>query len=176
MKALKIVTIPNQNLRKKSVAIDKITPKVRELADNMLATLRTKPGLGLAAPQIGKNIRLIVIESKGLKDDEGNVIYENIPVTFLVNPVILKTSHKQIEMDEGCFSVPNQFAPVRRPEKIKAIAYDLDGNELKYNTGGLLARIIQHEVDHLEGRLFIDLVEDKSKIRKYQPGEEEIGI
>lgn len=125
MSVLPVITLPNKILRTKSVEVEKITPELKTFVNDMVDTLRTKPGLGLAAPQVGRNIRLIIIESRGSKDDQGNVLYETIPLMVLVNPQITKFSKNKVEMDEGCFSVPDLFGMVTRPEKIKVIAKDL---------------------------------------------------
>ncbi len=172
MSVLKLVTLPNKKLRERSQEVVKIDQGLVKFIDDMVDTLRSKPGLGLAAPQVGKNIRVVLIESKGVKDEEGNVLYENIPLMILINPEIIKYSKEKIEMEEGCFSVPNVFGPVVRPKKIKVIAQDLKGKKVEINASGLLARVIQHEVDHLNGVLFTDLVLDKSKLRKVEPGQE----
>lgn len=173
MSILPIIILTDKALRKKSEPVIVINKEITELINDMVDTLRSKPGLGLAAPQIGQLVRIIIIESRGVNDDEGNVIYENIPLKVLINPRIAKYSNKKVEMEEGCFSVPNVFGPVERPEKIKVVALDQFGKEIHINTGGLLSRIIQHEVDHLNGILFTDLVSDKSKLKKL-PNREEL--
>jgi peptide deformylase len=173
MKKLTLVTLPDPRIREKSIPVEEITPSLRELVEGMVGVLRSKPGLGLAAPQVGYNIRLVIIESKETKDEEGNILYEEIPLMVLINPEITQRSKEKIEIDEGCFSVPNKYGPVVRPKKIKAEATDLNGKKIKINASGLLARVIQHEVDHLDGILFIDLVDDPKKIR-YIESEKEI--
>jgi peptide deformylase len=165
MKKLKIITIPALSLRKKSIPIDKITPEIQELSRKMVDVLHSKPGLGLAAPQVGYNIRLIIIESRETRDEEGNILYENIPLMTLVNPVITHFSKDRVVLDEGCFSVPDQYGPIERPVKIRAEALDINGNKVKINTKGLLARVIQHEIDHLDGILFVDRLKDPKDIR-----------
>jgi len=168
MSLLKIYTYKSRFLRKTSLPVDKITPQIRQFIDDMVDTLHSKPGLGLAAPQLGKNLRIIIIESRGLKDDDGNVIYEHIPLKVLINPTILNTSKEKVEMEEGCFSVPNIFGPVVRPKKIKLTATDLQGKTVKINASGLLARIIQHENDHLDGIIFTDHITDKKLLRRVE--------
>jgi peptide deformylase len=169
---LTIITQENKGLRKKSEPVETITPEIVQFINNMIDTLRSKPGLGLAAPQVGKNLRIIIIESRGSKDEEGNIIYENIPLTILINPEIVKFSKEKVEMDEGCFSVPNIFGPVSRPKKVKVVAKDIKGKKILINTGGLLARVMQHEIDHLNGVLFIDLIPDKSKLKELKADQE----
>jgi peptide deformylase len=172
MSILKIITIPDKKLRETSSEVTVFDKKLLDFIDDMIDTLRSKPGLGLAAPQVGANIRIILIESRGVKDEDGNVIYENIPLKVLINPEITKFSRDKIEMEEGCFSVPNVFGPVTRPKKIKVTAQDRHGKKISINASGLLSRVIQHEVDHLNGVLFIDLVEDKTKLREIRTEEE----
>jgi peptide deformylase len=165
MSILDIVTIPAESLRKKSLPIEEITTEIRKFIDDMVETLDSKPGLGLAAPQVGRNIRAVIIESKETRDEDGNIVYEKIPLMVLINPAITHYSRDKIEMDEGCFSVPNKYGPVTRPKKIKFEAINIDGKKVKGSASGLVARIIQHEIDHLDGILFIDKVSDPSKIK-----------
>ena len=172
MSILDIITQENKKLRRTSEPVDKVTPEINQLINDMIDTLHSKPGLGLAAPQVGKNLRIIIIESKGTKDEEENIIYEKIPLTTLINPEIIKYSKEKVEMDEGCFSVPNIFGPVIRSKKVKVIAKDIKGKKIQINTGGLLARVLQHEVDHLNGVLFIDLIFDKTKLKELKPNQE----
>ena len=164
MSLLKLYTYKSNFLRNKSSEVQKINAEIELLVSNMVETLHSKPGLGLAAPQVGRNLRIIVIESRGLKDDDGNIIYEHIPLKILINPKILSHSKEKIEMEEGCFSVPNIFGPVLRPKKIKAIATNIKGKSFKLNASGLLARVIQHEIDHLDAILFIDKAKNIHKV------------
>jgi len=172
MKKLQIVTVPNPALLEKSRPVEKITPELKELVSGMVEILRSKPGLGLAAPQIGHNIRLVIIESKETKDDEGNILYEEIPLMVLINPEIIKFSKEKIELDEGCFSVPDVYGPVTRPKKIRAKATDITGKEVTINTNGLLARVLQHEIDHLDGILFTSRVTDPKTLRHIESEKE----
>jgi len=165
MSILPVLTLPNKSLRIKSIEVEKIDQDLMNFIYDMVDTLRSKPGLGLAAPQVGKNIRLIIIESNGYQDENGNTISETIPLMVLINPEIIKFSRDKVEMDEGCFSVPDLFGLVTRPKKIKLIALDINGRKVQLNASGLLARVIQHEIDHLDGILFIDHITDKSKLR-----------
>lgn len=153
MSILKIVILPNNILRQKAKAvnikdIDKLG--LKELARKMIAAMRQAKGIGLAAPQIGKSIRFIVVE----------VLPEPL---VLINPVITRSSFAKELGQEGCLSIPGQWGFVRRAIKVDAEGYALDGKKTKLNTEGLLARVIQHEIDHLDGILFIDKV-DKSQL------------
>ncbi len=144
---LNIVRYPSHILREKSRTIASPTdPSVKKVIFEMIETLRSHEGLGLAAPQVGQNIRLCVIE----------VEHE---LFVLINPEIKKLSGKTVYMEEGCLSLPGKYIPVPRWEKIKVSATDLNGKKQVIRARGLLARVIQHEVDHLEGILFIDRTE-----------------
>ena len=113
------------------------------LIDNMIATMWEADGVGIAAPQIGESVRIIIVVSGA----------EALP---LINPIITKRSFRQEIIEEGCLSVPGLFGPVKRSSKVRCQAYDRGGKSLTLNADGLMARIIQHEVDHLNGILFID--------------------
>jgi peptide deformylase len=138
-------------LRKDSEPVSEINDDIRKLVDDMFETMYASNGVGLAAPQIGKNIRLCVIDTG---DD---------PLVF-INPEIIKMAGKETA-EEGCLSLPGLSEKVQRATKVLVQAVDLDGNEFEIEAEDLLARAIQHEVDHLDGILFIDRI---SKARKLQ--------
>ena len=151
----KILTEPDSFLRKKSEIVDEVNDEIRSLMDDMLETMYDAPGIGLAAIQIGVPKRVIVIDlSKG---DE-----KKSPM-FFVNPEIIVKSNNDAAYEEGCLSVPNQFAEINRPETCKVKFLDYEGKEQILEAKGLLATCIQHEMDHLEGILFIDYL---SKLKK----------
>ena len=131
-------------LRKKSREVDVVDDKIRELLDDMLETMHKYNGVGLAAPQVGILKRVVVID---LYDDNGPL--------KLVNPKIVKQKGKQ-EVEEGCLSFPNQYAKMIWPEEIVAEALNEKGEKIKIKAKGLLAQAICHEIDHLDGVLFID--------------------
>ncbi len=148
----KIVTNPNPILRQKSKPIDDIlSQEIQDLLPEMIETMIKKDGVGLAAPQIGKNIRLVVIR---FKDDD----------LVMFNPKIIKKSIFKEWDEEGCLSVPNVFGDVKRYKKIEVKFFDQFNKEQKICAEGLLARIIQHEIDHLDGVLFIDKAKNLRKI------------
>ncbi len=151
----KILTEPDPFLRQKSTNVEKVNDEIRLLMDDMVETMYDAPGIGLAAIQIGIPKRVIVIDLSK-KDEKKNPLY-------FVNPVILKKSEKDASYEEGCLSVPNQFAEISRPDKCKVKYLDYEGNEKVLEAEGLLATCIQHEMDHLEGILFIDYL---SKLKK----------
>ncbi|MBU4347607.1 peptide deformylase [Patescibacteria group bacterium] len=154
-KILPIITIPNPILKKKSAEVEpkKISSKeLQELCLNMEKTMKDKKGVGIAAPQIGKNIRLIIINTK-----DGGVV--------MFNPKIIRKSLTKEWGEEGCFSVPDVFGQVKRHKKIECEYLDKTGKKIKIKAEGLMARVIQHEIDHLDGILFIDKAVPSSKIR-----------
>ena len=131
-------------LRKKSKEVEEVNDKIRELLEDMVETMHKYNGVGLAAPQVGLLKRVIVID---LYDDNGPL--------KLVNPVILKTKGKQ-EVEEGCLSFPNQYSKMIRPEEVVVEALNENGEKIKIKAKGLLAQALCHEIDHLEGILFVD--------------------
>lgn len=149
---LKIITYPNPILRKKAEKIkDPLALDIQKLIPEMIKTMLIKDGVGLAAPQIGKSIRLIVVRYK-----DNNLI--------IINPKIIKRSLLKDWDEEGCLSVPGVFGYVKRCKKITVKYLDESGRERKLSAEGLLARIIQHEIDHLDGILFIDKAKNLKNI------------
>ena len=142
-----ILTYPNSELRKKSASVAIITDSVRELAKDMAETMYAAPGVGLAAPQIGVHQRLIVIDVGG-RDEPHDMI-------IAINPTIVHAEGETYE-EEGCLSVPAYAANVRRHAKVVVKALDLEGNEKSWRAEDLLAIAFQHEIDHLDGILFVD--------------------
>lgn len=147
MSKLDIRVYPDKILRKRAGEVKNIGKEEKALAKDMLEVMRSSNGVGLAAPQVGISKRIIVIEA--LTDD-------TLPLV-LFNPRILEKKGRS-SFCEGCLSVPDITSDVIRPEFIIVEAIDLKGEELRIDTGGLLARVIQHEVDHLDGVLFIDRI------------------
>ncbi len=141
---LKIVKIPDPILTKKTEPVKEITPALLKLAQEMIEACRKANGIGLAAPQIGKSIRFCII----------NLEHMGLPPFALVNPKITKKSWKKVEMEEGCLSIPGVYGMVKRPKKVRVEAMNLDGEKNKFEADGLLSRVIQHEIDHLDGILF----------------------
>ena len=151
----KILSIPDPLLRKVSEPVLKVDTEVKKLMDDMLETMYAAPGIGLAAVQIGILKRAIVIDLS--KEDE-----KKNPL-FLVNPEITFKSKELTTYEEGCLSIPNQFAEVKRPSECKINFLDYNGKKDELYAQGLLATCIQHEIDHLNGILFIDHL---SKLKK----------
>ena len=150
-----ILIIPDPLLRKVSEPVSSVNTEIKNLMDDMLETMYAAPGIGLAAVQIGVLKRIIVIDLS--KDGE-----KKNPL-FIVNPEITFKSNELISYEEGCLSIPNQFAEVKRPSSCKVNFLDYNGKKKEINANGLLATCIQHEVDHLDGILFIDHL---SKLKK----------
>jgi peptide deformylase len=148
MALLEILTYPNPLLKKTCLPVEEITPEIKRLADDMLATMYRAPGIGLAAPQVGRSIRLAVMDVP-LSDDQ------RTGPLVLVNPRIV-SREGETGFSEGCLSVPDFRHEVRRAEKVTVEALDREGAPLCLKAEGLLAICLQHELDHLDGRLFID--------------------
>ncbi len=143
----KILSYPDPELKKKSLPVTIINDKTRELVRDMAETMYAAPGVGLAAPQIGVHQRITVIDVSA-KDDMPELI-------VAINPVIIHADGESYE-EEGCLSVPKYAANVRRHARVVVKALNLDGEEITYKADDLLAIAFQHEIDHLDGILFID--------------------
>jgi len=150
-----ILTEPNKILRQKSSKVEKVDEDIRMLMDDMLETMYAAPGIGLAAIQVGVPKRVIVLDISS-KDDPRNPIY-------FVNPEVVEKSKNNFTYEEGCLSVPGQFAEIDRPDKCHIKYLDYYGIPKEIKAEGMLATCIQHEIDHLEGILFIDYL---SKLKK----------
>ena len=146
-KLIPIVKIPDPILRQIAQTVDEITDGVRQLLDDMAATMYDAPGIGLAAPQINVSQRLVVIDCG---KDHAPALYK------MVNPEIIALSEEQAVLEEGCLSIPDQTAEVTRPAEVSIRYLDETGTSQTLTADGLLAACIQHEIDHLNGVLFID--------------------
>ena len=155
MAVKQILTEPNKLLRKISSSVEKVTDKEQKLMDDMLDTMYAANGIGLAAIQIGVPKRIIVMDIS--KDPEKK------EPRYFVNPVIKNKNPEKVTYEEGCLSVPNQFAEIDRPSQCDIEYLDYNGKKQVLHAEGILATCIQHEIDHLEGILFIDYL---SKLKK----------
>ena len=155
MSQRKIVIEPDPILREKSTPLEKVDDELRKLLDDMLETMYAAPGIGLAAVQVGILKRLIVIDIS--KDKE-----KKKPL-FLINPEIISRSKKTSTYEEGCLSLPGHFAEIERPAECQIKFINYEGKEKELKADGLLATCIQHEIDHLNGILFVDYL---SKLKK----------
>ena len=155
MSVKKILTEPNKLLRQVSKIVEKVGDEERVLMDDMLDTMYDAPGIGLAAIQIGIPKRIIVMD---ISKDENKK-----EPRYFVNPIIKNKNEEKAKYEEGCLSVPDQFAEIERPNACEVEYLDYDGKKQLLKADGLLATCIQHEMDHLEGILFIDYL---SKLKK----------
>ncbi|HOX60436.1 MAG TPA: peptide deformylase [Candidatus Magasanikbacteria bacterium] len=154
---LKIVTLPDPRLRTKSVPLDpeKLkTDEYKKIIAEMTDLMYKSDGVGIAAPQIGINKRFCIIGKLGIEKDKKSGV--KVADLVLINPTWTKISRKKNSEVEGCLSVPHTFGTVSRLSEIRVHAFDLDGRPLEFIAHGYFARVIQHEVDHLDGILFID--------------------
>ena len=150
-----ILTEPNKILRQISKPVESVSDDERRLMDDMLDTMYAAPGIGLAAIQIGVPKRIIVMDISRDEDKK--------EPQYFVNPVIKNKNNETSKYEEGCLSVPDQFAEIERPNECEVEYLDYNGKKQLLKAGGLLATCIQHEMDHLEGVLFIDYL---SKLKK----------
>ena len=153
MAILPIIETPDPRLREKSTPVEQVTDDLRKLIDDMFETMYAAPGIGLAAVQVGVAKRLLVIDLQEPEEEGGEPVRD--PRVF-INPEILETSDRLQLYSEGCLSVPDMYAEVERPDRIRARWLDRDGKPCEEELDGLLAICLQHEMDHLEGILFID--------------------
>ena len=152
-----IVVVEDKRLRTKCPRVPKVDDSVRQLIDDMVDTMRVAPGIGLAAPQVGILLRVIVAE-----------VDENLHV--IVNPEIVRAEGEQVG-DEGCLSIPGYIGEVSRAMKVVVKGKNRNGKEVRIKAEGLLARCLQHEIDHVDGILFTERMADPSKLRKVEPKE-----
>ena len=144
----KILTEPDPFLRQKSAKVDQVNDEIRSLMDDMVETMYEAPGIGLAAPQVGALVRVIVLDCKG-EDQNSDAIQ-------MFNPKILFASYEKNTHEEGCLSIPDQYGEVERPSVVTVGWIDRTGVEEQRTFNGLWATCVQHEIDHLNGKLFID--------------------
>ena len=147
--------VPDPVLRKSALPVENITAKTLQLLDDMAETMYDAPGIGLAGPQIGELKRLIVMDCS--RDNEKSELWQ------MINPEVIELSEDNSTLEEGCLSIPGHTADVSRPDWIKLRFTDIKGKEQQIKAEGLLAACIQHEIDHLNGILFIDHI---SKLKR----------
>ena len=154
MAILNILQYPNPRLRDHAKPVEAVDESVRRLVDDMFETMYEAPGIGLAATQVGVPKRVIVID---ISDDRSSPL-------CLINPELASRQGEE-QMDEGCLSVPGVYETVTRAERVTVRALDRNGDSLEIETGGLLAVCIQHEIDHLDGKLFVDYLSSLKRQR-----------
>lgn len=157
MALLNILHFPDPRLRKKATPVKAVTEEIRQLANDMLETMYAAPGIGLAATQVNVQKRLIVID---ISEDQSDPL-------ILINPEIV-TRDGEREYQEGCLSVPEAYEMVTRADTVKIKATNTDGDDFEFDAEGLLATCVQHEIDHLDGKLFVDYLSNlkRDRIRK----------
>ena len=160
MKKLPIIEIPNDVLRQKALEVQDITADILELLDNMLYTMYQSKGVGLAANQVGVLKRVIVLDCRD--EDENPNPYK------MINPIIIARSDERSIYSEGCLSIPQEYADVERHEWVEVEYTAEDGRRLKVKANGLLSIALQHEIDHLDGVMFIDHLSDFKRKRLLQ--------
>ena len=156
MSTLNIVKLPDKILRQKTRPVTNFDGELQELIDDMIATMRIANGVGLAAPQVNRNLQLTVIETLPKVDDDGEEIPDSRQLFVIANPEIVWRSHTLVDGIEGCLSIPGYLGEVERYEAIRVRAQDRNGKKIKLRLTGWTARIFQHEIDHLNGVLYID--------------------
>ena len=175
MSAKPIRTASDPVLRDKAKRVTSFGPALKALIDEMVDSMYAANGLGLAAPQIGVPLRVIVIEMPEETDEEGNIV-SPAERYVICNPEIVKVQGQE-EDDEACLSVPGYFGLVKRATRVTVKGQDVDGHRIRVKAEGLLARAFQHEIDHLDGVLYVDRVESPENLRRTKPGDEqEAGI
>ncbi len=147
MAVLEIKRYPDPILKRKARPVEEINGSLQKLIDDMLETMYDAPGIGLAAPQVGESIRLIVVDVSAREEEH--------PLIVLINPEIVYTEGK-VDSEEGCLSVPGYVSTIRRANRVLVRGLDREGKPVEIEATGLLGRALQHEIDHLDGILFID--------------------
>lgn len=168
MAVMKIITEEDSRLREKSIKVRKVDDELRRFASSMRETMDSAKGVGLAAPQVGILRRIIVVGVPAGMDHEDDPAVD----LALVNPEIVRASGRQVG-PEGCLSIPYWVGDVPRWMNVTVKARDLDDKEVRIKARGYLARVLQHEIDHLDGVLFIDRIEDRSTLRHVSEDEED---
>ncbi|UCH54344.1 MAG: peptide deformylase [Pseudomonadota bacterium] len=157
MALLTILHYPDPRLRRKAQRVERVTPEIEQLIDDMAETMYAAPGIGLAAIQVSEAKRIVVIDVSETRDQ----------LQVFINPEVLETAGEQT-LEEGCLSVPGIFDEVTRPARVRVRALDRNGEPFELAAEGLLATCIQHEIDHLDGKVFVDYLSrlKQSRIRK----------
>ena len=165
-----IITLPDPKLRLVSKKIERVDDDLRRLIDDMIETMHEAPGVGLAAIQVAESIRLLVIDTAKKEEAPDPQVF--------INPEILWSSEERSTYEEGCLSIPEYYAEVERPASVRARALDREGKSREVLAEGLLATVLQHEIDHLDGVLFIDHISKLKRdrvIKKFQKAAKRAG-
>lgn len=165
----KIITLDDERLRQKAKKVKQFTPALKQLTEDMLETMRANNGVGLAGPQIGVMQRIFVAEIPASRSGTDEPHPQSGTSYVLINPEIIQYAGERVEGREGCLSIPTWYGLVERPVWVEVKALDLNGKKIKLKVDDLLARIFQHEMDHLDGVLFIDHITNREKIWQVLP-------
>lgn len=178
MAVREILTASESILRTRAQRVRSFTPRLQELIDDMIETMRAAPGVGLAAPQVGVSQRVIVVEPREEEDDgkeegaEGNPPPRKPPALYVViNPEIVRTSPEKVTANEACLSVPGYFGEVERFRAVTLQGLNRHGRPIRLKASDWLARIFQHEIDHLDGVLYIDRATKVWRVEEAPPGQ-----
>lgn len=175
MPVLPIVTYNDSVLREKAQPVEEITDELRQFIDDMFETMYNSEGVGLAAPQVGVSKRIFVVDADNMTDEDDE---EFGPIAF-INPVIVEKKGRKVPLDEGCLSIPDVKDTIIRPEGVVVQYKDENFEDQELDVSGWMARVIQHEYDHLDGILFIDYLSafkkrmHKSDLKEIEAGERE---
>lgn len=159
MAVLQIRALPDPALRQRAKRVNTIDASIQKLIDDMIDTLRASSGVGLAAPQIGVPLRIVVIEMPGEE------------VITLINPVVMKRKGERV-LTEGCLSMPGYQGEIKRSLTVKVRAQDRHGKEIRLKGEGLFAQVLEHETDHLNGTLYVDHLEDPAELYRIEDAQE----
>ncbi len=163
MAVLSIRTLPDPVLRQKATRVRSIDKSIYRLIDNMVETMHAASGVGLAAPQVGVRLRVIVI---GIPDEEE---------LALINPQIVRRTGERL-VNEGCLSIPGYFAQVRRAEVVRVKGLDRTGKEIRLRANELLAQALEHEIDHINGILYVDHLESMDELQPVEPASDNLMV
>lgn len=169
-----VITLSDERLRQQAKKVKQFTPALKQLAEDMLETMRAHQGVGIAGPQIGVMQRIFVAEIPASRSGTDEPHPQSGTTYVLINPEIIQCAETLVEGREGCLSIPTWYGLVERPEWVEVRAQDLNGKKIKLKVDDLLARIFQHELDHLNGVLFIDHITDRQKLWQILPEEEKV--
>ncbi len=163
-----VITVGDPRLRKRAREVKQVTPEIRRFIDDMIETMHASNGVGLAAPQVGELVRIVVVEMPADEEVEGSG-----KCYAVVNPEIIKMSRETVVANEGCLSVPGYVGEVERAEAVVVRGLDRRGKPIRIRAYDWLARIFQHEIDHCDGVLYIDRLTAPDRIWEVKPGDEE---
>ena len=173
MSVIPVRQLPDPVLREKTKRVPNITPALRSLLDDMIETMHKEHGVGIAANQVGRGLRITYIEIPEARDDDDNIVQEH-STHILINPEIIRRVGER-EVEEGCLSVKGWRGKLIRSERVTVKALDLDGREIRIKAEGLLAQALEHETDHLNGITYIDRMENIEDLEPQDMREDENG-